>query len=103
MSMGNFPEVVSQRILAGIILAGRLVALRVELGEVFQCHRAGNVYTYIYIYIYIHIHTYIYIYIYDLSLSLYIYIYICISLYIYISLVSLYNRIAQYIIVCNII
>ena len=64
MSIGNFPAILSQRILVGIILVGRLGVC--GNGLYWPGPHVGSVRTaqYIYIYIYIYIHTYIYIYIY---------------------------------------
>ena len=76
MSTGTSPEMLSRRILAGIILAGRWGA--VLPADVRRCYaasaqarerasaraRENNVYIYIYIYTHTHAHMYMYIYIY---------------------------------------
>ena len=66
MSMGNLPEILSQRILAGIVFIGRLGVRRAV-----YIYISMSPYSYIYLslYIYIYIYVYIYIYIYILYIS----------------------------------
>ena len=87
-SIGNLPESLSQRILAGRLLAGRLGVL---FGSGLVClpHIYIYIYTHIYISTYLHIYIYIYIHIHinlslALSLSLYLSISLSLSIYIYI-------------------
>ena len=114
MSIGDFPESLSQAILVGIMLVGRLgyVFVIVPPGMSRGWRKVGGLFTYtctlcicisLSLYIYIHIHTYayihcvhtydsdtyiyayIYIYIHmNLSLSIYICRYVCTYIYIYI-------------------
>ena len=87
MSLGNLPESLSQRILVGIILVGRL-GVACGLAAHRQILYCLTLYIYIYIHIYICIiimYIYIYMYMY-ISLSIYLSVYLSIylSLYIYI-------------------
>ena len=83
-SIGNLPESLSQRILAGRLLAGRLGVL---FGSGLVClphiyiYTHTSTYLHIYIYIYIHIHINLSL---ALSLSLYLSISLSLSIYIYI-------------------
>ena len=84
MSIGDFPESLSQAILAGIILVGRLnITCRswrvmVELWRAYFARSMMDIYVYVYAYKYI----YIYIYIYNTRM---LYIFISLSIYIYIE------------------
>ena len=71
MSIGNFQEVLGQRILVGIILVGRLGVQPPQLLLI-------SIYLSIYISIYLSIYLSV-----SLSLSLYIYIYIYIYIYLH--------------------
>ena len=79
MSIGEFPESLSQRILVGISLVGRL-GVPAWFGKTIRvlrrtCRVPEHLNVYMYIYIYTYIHTYIHVFICNISLSIYIYIY----------------------------
>ena len=80
MSIGDSPEILGQRILAGIILAWS-VEYSISIIVIYVC-----MYVYIYIYTYIIIIIIIIMYIY---INIYIYTYIYIYIYTYIIIVSL--------------
>ena len=86
MSMGDFPESLSQAILVGIMLVGTL-GVCASLREASAEHGAHEqprpaIHTYIYIYIYIciyaYVHTNIYIINCQLTVSSYIYLIMCV-------------------------
>ena len=90
MSIGDFPEVLSQQILVGIILLGRLGATGVCEEKTPLCRQ--GIYKHIYIYIYTHMFIYTYVYIY-----IYIYIYVYTHVHTYTYTTCMYTYIYIYI------
>ena len=93
MFIGNSPESLSQAMLVGIMLVGRLGvdgsgagSIGTAMVSLWQPRRkSSDIYIYIYIYMYIYTYTYIYIYI-HMFMYIHIYMYIYIYIYIYIRM-----------------
>ena len=88
MSIGDFPDSLSQAMLVVIMLVERSAVLRWDRhGVCVASHDVNRVYIYIYIYIYIYMYTHICMYV-CMYVCMYMYrythTYVCIHIYIYI-------------------